>query len=241
MLSMRSPFRSALAAVAVSALVSACATKSAAPGPAPPHPTVASLHKVARQNLCVTEGEVREIGAGQMEVDSPAMRAIVAGSEPEVAELRFVYRGPTAQTTPLANGEVRRQVAIKLRAEDTCNVVYVVWRFEPESKIVVQTKKNPGQHTHRECGDRGYQTIPATETKQVAAPSPGDEHLLQARLTGETLEVFLDRDLVWRGNLGSDAQFSGPVGIRTDNARLAFEMAAFAGGSGDCGGIGDNR
>src|SRR5262245_41006941 len=133
MLSMNSArLRAALAAVAVSALVSACATKTTAPGPA--SATVASLHKVARQNLCVTEGEVRDAGGGQMEVDSPAMRAVVAGSEPEVAELRFLYRGPTTETSRLASGEVRRQVALKLRAEDTCNVVYVVWRFEPASK-----------------------------------------------------------------------------------------------------------
>ena len=233
MLSMNSArLWAALAAVAVSALVSACATKTTSPGTA--SATVSSLQKVPRQSLCVTEGEVRDAGGGQMEVDSPAMRAVVAGSEPEVAELRFLYRGPTSQTSALANGEVRRQVALKLRAEDSCNVVYVVWRFEPDSKVVVQTKKNPGKHSHRECGDHGYETILPTVTKQVPPPKPGDEHLLQASLTGEALQVFLDRDLVWQGNLGADTDFRGPVGIRTDNARLAFEMAALAGNSSDC-------
>ena len=237
--------RAALVIALVSVLVSACATKTTAPRPtsasASTSTSAASLHKISRQNLCVTEGEVRDAGNGQMEVDSPAMRAVVAGSEPEMAELRFVYRGPTTQTSALANGEVRQQVALKLRAEDSCNVVYVVWRVAPEAKIVVQTKTNPGQHSHRECGDHGYETIPPTETKQVPAPNPGDEHLLQARLSGEDLQVFADRALVWSGNLGDRADFSGPVGIRTDNTRLAFEIAALAGGSSDCGGLADNR
>jgi hypothetical protein len=240
MLSMHSArLRAALAAVAVSLLVSACATTTVSPSSA--SATVTSLRRIARQNLCVTEGEVRDAGGGQMEVDSPAMRAVVAGSEPEVAELHFVYRGPTSQTSALANGEVRRQVALKLRAEDSCNVVYVVWRFEPESKVVVQTKRNPGKHSHRECGDHGYETIPGIVTKQVPSPRAGEEHLLQATVTGEALQVFLDRELVWQGDLGTAADFSGPVGIRTDNARLAFEMAALSGNSSDCGGYAENR
>jgi len=217
-------------AIALCALVSACATKTVAPARA----TSTTLQKVERAKLCVTEGEVRDAGDGQMEVDSPAMRAVVAGSEPEVAELHFVYRGPTAQTSALANGEVRRQVALKLRAEDSCNVVYVVWRFEPESKLVVQTKANPGKHSHRECGDKGYENVAPRAAKQVPPPAAGEEHSLQARLTGEDLMVYLDRDLVWEGDLGSKADFSGPVGIRTDNARLAFELAALSGSSSDC-------
>jgi hypothetical protein len=182
----------------------------------------------------VTEGEVSDAGGGQMEVDSPAMRAVVAGSAPEVAELRFVYRGPTSQTSALANGEVRRQVGVKLRAEDSCNVVYVVWRLEPDSKVVVQTKNNPGKHRHRECGDGGYETVSPRTAIQVPAPVAGEEHLLQAGLKGRELDVLLDHQLVWQGDLGSNVDFSGPVGIRTDNARLAFEIAALSDDSTDC-------
>ena len=212
--------RAVIAAVAVSALLSACATtKANSPGAA--SATVTSLHKIARQNLCVTEGEVRDAGGGQMEVDSPAMRAVVAGSEPEVAELRFLYRGPTSQTSALGNGEVRRQVALKLRAEDSCNVIYVVWRFEPDSKFVVQTKRNPGKPATASAATMATRRFPR-RSRQVPPPKPGDEHLFQASLTGERLQVFLDRDLVWQGSLGAAADFSGPVGIRTDNARLAL-------------------
>ena len=222
---------SAACAVALSVLLSACATKTVQP----PSVTATTLHKVARADLCVTEGEVRDVGGGQMEVDSPAMRAVVKGSEPEVAELHFVYRGPTTETSRLANGEVRRQVALKLRAEDSCNVVYVVWRIEPESKIVVQTKANPGKHSHRECGDKGYENVAARTSKPVPPPAAGEEHLLQAQLTGENLVVYLDRDVVWQGEIGSNVDFSGPVGLRTDNASLAFEIAALSAPGGDCG------
>jgi len=221
----------AACAVALSVLLSACATKTVEPVSV----RSTTLRKVDRADLCVTEGEVRDAGGGQMEVDSPAMRAVVKGSEPEVAELHFIYRGPTSETSRLANGEVRRQVALKLRAEDSCNVVYVVWRFEPESKVVVQTKANPGKHSHRECGDQGYENVAPRASKPVPPPGAGEEHLLQAQLTGENLMVYLDRDLVWQGEIGSNVNFSGPVGLRTDNASLAFEIAALSGGSGDCG------
>ncbi len=39
----------------------------------------------------------------------------------------------------------------------------------------------------------------------------------------------MDRTLVWEGSLGDDAlSFDGPVGMRTDNVRLAFEFFADA-------------
>ena len=192
------------------------------------------ISKIDSSGLCVTQGEVRDAGSGKFEVDSPAMRAVVAGSDPAMAELRFLYKGPTSETRALANGEVRRQVALKLRAEDSCNVVYVVWRFEPESKVVVQTKKNPGKHRHRECGDEGYETIAARHVKRVAAPAENDEHRLEARLRGDELQVVIDGELVWEGDLASKADFTGPVGVRTDTTRHAFPIGAVPGRERDC-------
>ncbi|MEA2752645.1 MAG: hypothetical protein QOI41_6788, partial [Myxococcales bacterium] len=58
------------------------------------------------------------------------VRAVIAGDRSRAAELAFVYRGPSVSTAPLANGELRRQIGLKLRAQDTCNVVYVMWHVE---------------------------------------------------------------------------------------------------------------
>jgi hypothetical protein len=206
-------------------LLSACSPSTAA-RPMPGDVSTTDLRKVEAGALCVTDGKVRDIGSGVMEVNSPEMRAVVAGSAPEVAEMRFRYEGPTAETSALANGEIRRQAGLKLRAADSCNVVYVVWRFEPEARLVVQVKNNPGKHRHAECGDAGYQNVPPRKSSPVPLPLAGEEHFLQARLDGSDLSVYVDHELAWQGDIGSDATFGGPVGIRTDNARLVFEMAA---------------
>jgi hypothetical protein len=196
------------------------------------------MKKVDPRDLCVTEGSVHDRGGGQMEVDSPAMRAVVTGSSPEVAELRFVYEGPTNETSKLANGEIRRQAGLKLRAEDSCNVVYVIWRFEPESRLVVSVKNNPGKHKHTECGDGGYRNVDPRRSSPVPPLRAGEEHVIQAQITGSDLQVLVDRELAWQGPIGVEDASTGPVGIRTDNARLAFELAALSGGdsiAGACG------
>jgi hypothetical protein len=39
------------------------------------------------------------------------------------------------------------------------------------------------------------------------------------------MKVFADGSLVWEGSVGADALgFDGPVGIRSDNARLEVNM-----------------
>ena len=39
------------------------------------------------------------------------------------------------------------------------------------------------------------------------------------------MKVFTDNSLVWEGSLGPDAlSFDGPVGIRSDNARLQLDL-----------------
>jgi hypothetical protein len=41
------------------------------------------------------------------------------------------------------------------------------------------------------------------------------------------LKVFVDNSVVWEGSVGPDAlAFDGPVGIRSDNARLRIELRA---------------
>ena len=41
------------------------------------------------------------------------------------------------------------------------------------------------------------------------------------------MQVFADNSLVWEGSVGPDAlAFDGPVGIRSDNARLQIDLRA---------------
>ena len=143
------------------------------------------------------------------------------------AEIHFRYLGPTAATKPLASGEVRRQIGLKLRARDTCNVVYVMWHIEPDVRLVVAVKRNPGQGTHAECGTRGYVNLRPRRRAPVAAVRGGSSHTLRAVLQGETLTVWADGVLVWEGSVPPKLlDFDGPVGLRTDNAALELDYSA---------------
>src|SRR5215471_12265399 len=89
---------------------------------------------VPRIKMCVTEGVLEELKDSRLSVKVPKMRAVVAASTTPVAEARLTYLGPTSADAPLASGEMRRQFGLKLRAQDGCNLIYVMWRIEPESK-----------------------------------------------------------------------------------------------------------
>jgi len=182
---------------------------------------------VTRGDLCVTEGNISTDSANQLRVDSSKMRAYVNARTTEAIEARFRYLGGTAQESALGSGVVRRQFGLKLRAQNACNLVYVMWRFEPESKVVVSIKKNPGKTTSSECGNGGYQNIKPHHGGSVPALRPGEVHTLAAELHGNLLNVFVDHVNVWEGNLGPEgSDLAGPVGIRSDNARLRFDLEA---------------
>jgi hypothetical protein len=187
----------------------------------------AHLSPVSRANLCVTEGTVNPLPGQRLAVDVAKMRAYVnAYTQPE-AEARFTYLGATPNEAPLASGEMRRQFGLKLRAQDACNLVYAMWRIEPESKLVVSVKRNPGEHSSAQCGNRGYQNIKPRRSSPVPTLEPGATHSLRAQMNGAQMQVFADDSLVWEGSVGPDAlRFDGPVGIRSDNARLQIELDA---------------
>jgi hypothetical protein len=182
---------------------------------------------VARANLCVTEGTVEELPGRRLSVSVPKMRAYVNAYTQPVAEVRFTYLGSTGNEAPLASGEMRRQFGLKLRAQDACNLVYAMWRIEPESKLVVSVKSNPGEHTSAQCGNRGYQNIKPRRSVPVPTLRSGDTHVLRAQMNGAEMQVFADNSLVWEGSVGQDAlAFDGPVGMRSDNARLQIDLRA---------------
>jgi hypothetical protein len=189
------------------------------------NPQSVRLLPVSRANLCVTEGMIEELPGQRLSVNVPKMRAYVNAYTQPVAEVHFTYLGSTGNEAPLASGEMRRQFGLKLRAQDACNLVYAMWRIEPESKLVVSVKSNPGEHTSAQCGNRGYQNITPRRSLPVPTLSSGDTHVLRAEMNGAELRVLADNSLVWEGSVGPDAlAFDGPVGIRSDNTRLQIDL-----------------
>ncbi len=155
------------------------------------------------------------------------MRGVVAGDRSTTAELAFDYPGPSHVEVPLADGELRRQIGIKLRAQDTCNVIYVMWHVAPTPGIFVQVKSNPGQSTHAECGDHGYVTVSSTSGTQPPPIRVGEQHTLRADLAGNVLTVLADGALAWQGQLPAAAStFDGPVGSVRTTASSASSSAS---------------
>jgi hypothetical protein len=185
------------------------------------------LASVGRSQLCVTEGEIAEAAQGQLSVTASAMRAVIpASSRPDI-EARFAFLGPTDQTVALGSGEVRQQFGLKLRAADPCNLVYAMWRFAPKAGVVVQVKSNPGEHDSQTCRNHGYRDIAPSLARPVDAPALGRTYLLRAEMERSTLAVSIDGKAVWQGDLGSDAAaLVGPVGVRSDNAKLSLALLA---------------
>ncbi len=184
------------------------------------------LNRVSRDLLCVTEGTLQEAGQ-HVSVSVPKMRAYLTRWTSPVVVADFTYLGPSATEAKLASGETRRQFGLKLRAQDACNLVYAMWRISPESELVVSVKSNPGEHTSAECGNRGYHNVKPLHSSRVPVLRPGDKHSLGAEMNGEQLRVSVDGAIVWDGKVGMEALgFDGPVGIRSDNARLEIGLQA---------------
>jgi hypothetical protein len=106
-------------------------------------------------------------------------------------DARFTYLGPTAVQSQLGSGETRQQFGLKLHAHNACNLVYAMWRFTPESRVVVSVKRDQGLSTSSECGNRGYQNIKPRDSSAVPAPRAGDVHRLSVLFHGQQLRVFV--------------------------------------------------
>lgn len=180
---------------------------------------------VSRADFCITEGALEQVRSSRLVVTVPKMRAVVAASTAQLAEARLTYLGPTSAEARLGSGEMRRQFGLKQRAQDACNLVYAMWRTEPESGVIVSIKSNPGKHTSSECGNRGYRNIRPRRLSPVPILSPGDSHSFLAQMNGTEMRVSVDSIVVWEGDLGPEPlSFNGPVGVRTDNGRFEFEF-----------------
>lgn len=225
-----SPSPSASASASPSAPGSPSASASAdrsMPSSASAAPSLA-VSPIAADRLCVTKGAAA-LGS---RVTEPTLRGVALGSSGDAASLSFVFRGDTATSRELASGESRRQLGLKLRAQDGCNLLYVMWRLDPKPSLSVSLKHNPGKRTHQECGASGYTRLkparsPSTPLAPVPSLVPGASHTLRAELSSGELLAWIDDALVWRGPLPPTAlSLSGPAGLRSDN--VSFDLIAFA-------------
>ena len=181
--------------------------------------------RISRAHLCVTEGTiVAEPASSSFTVDSPKMRAYVNAVPLQSIQAHFTYLGASSREVRLGSGTMRRQFGFKLRAQDACNLVYAMWRIEPDSRVAVSIKRNPGMSTHEQCHAGGYINLKQTGAAEPPKIAVGQTHVLHAEMRGATLVVRADGVEAWRGDLGPViASFDGPVGLRTDNARFAFD------------------
>lgn len=182
-------------------------------------------------DLKVTLGAVSQTRSGFLTVVGPKERAQRKTGTHQDATLRFRYRGPSKRTSRLASGGFVRQIGLKMRTKDTCNLLYVMWRIEPAEEIVVTIKSNPGKSTHGDCGARGYTTIAniPLEDFDVTATTHS-AHRLRARVeekSGNFLCIVdVDGKTVWSGPLepGVIGPINGPVGFRSDNGSFIFKL-----------------
>ena len=186
--------------------------------------------QVKLDQLHVTNGKITRTSDERLEVSTKEMRAVLNFATAQEARVNLTYLGPTKEVSKLGSGEVRSQFGLKLRAQDNCNLVYVMWHFAPDKKIAVSVKRNPGESTHEQCLDHGYiNKFQPRVSKQPKPVSPDQRHTLGASMRGSELKVTADDEIVWEGDLGKVAlEFDGPVGLRSDNAHVVFDF--FVGG-----------
>jgi hypothetical protein len=177
---------------------------------------------IAEADLCVTKGRVESTS-----IEDPTMRGYARGWGGDAASLTFTYRGETFETRELAGGEARRQIGLKLRAQDSCNVVYVMWRLDPKPKLDISVKYNPLKKTHEECGADGYTKVKPIKKTFIPAFEYGKTHTLRAEIVGDELYAWIDDALLWQGTLPDFARsIKGPAGVRSDNVK--FDIVSLA-------------
>lgn len=217
--------------VSVSVLSSGCSNETAS----------AARSALGAQG-CFTSGSAADEDGGSILIEDAETRGVVPGTATAIgvlqeATMTFTYLGETEETVPLGSGLIRHQVGLKLRAQDPCNTLYVMWRLDDE-QIAIQVKRNPGEDTSAECGNAGYGTVRYVSTN-VPAVSVGQSHTLYARVRNQWIRVYVDGLLAWEGSLVTaatpyGADFTGDIGWRTDNASVWMELDDVGGYDPDC-------
>lgn len=193
------------------------ASPAAAPPPAQPLP------EPPLTCLSAGAGSWRD---GALLIEAPITRGIWPGTDGERAGIEVEVIGPTGQQAPAASGRVLQQVGLKLRAQDPCNVLYVMWPAAPATGLRVLVKANEGRSAFAQCGAKGYATLRPDATAGFAPLRAGEPRRLEAFIADRHLSVAIDGHTVWSGAIGAAAAaLAGPAGFRTDNLRV--QLRAF--------------
>ncbi len=174
------------------------------------------VHEIVDTSLCVTKGKLQK-----SQITAPTFRAVAPGEGGDAAQLQLIARDSKEQRA-LASGQIRRQVGLKLRAADACNLVYVMWRLDPKPMLEVSTKINPGMRNTSECGTAGYTKVkPSYHLPALPELLDGNKHVLRAEIAGDSLIAWVDDRVAWQGSLPADATtLAGPAGVRSDNLEV---------------------
>jgi hypothetical protein len=196
-----------------------------------------AMQFTGRNRLDVRVGEVKKTKSGYFTIDGPQVRAEMKNrSDGNSAHLRFRYRGPSRGSKRLASGELRRQFGLKLRAKDSCNVLYAMWQFYPREQIVLSMKRNRGKSTSKQCGAQGYTSLATARASALqSARNTATAHRLTAVIVKEGKTTYADvyadsKRVIHKQATGAFgvflAQVEGPAGFRSDNASLIFKFKA---------------
>lgn len=175
----------------------------------------------AVSSICVTRGALLAGG----KIDAPTFRGVALGTTGEGIGIDFVFHGKAAGSRALASGSFRRQIGLKLRAADGCNLVYVMWRLDPRQMLEVSVKANAGMTTHAQCGANGYTKVASTYDLAIPTLHVGEKHTLAAQIDGDNLTVWIDGRVSWVGRLPIVARsLHGLAGLRSDN--VSYDLIA---------------
>lgn len=166
---------------------------------------------------------------GALAIEAPITRGVWPGTDGERAGIEVEVLGPTGQQAPAASGRVLQQVGLKLRAQDPCNVLYVMWPAAPATGLRILVKANEGRSAFAQCGAKGYATIRPDSTAPFAPLRAGEPRRMEAAITGGQLSVAIDGHTVWSGTIGAAAAaLAGPAGFRVDNLRVQLRAFGLA-------------
>ena len=184
-----------------------------------------------RSDLRVSLGTISQTKSGYLTVVGPKERAVRTSGKHSQALLRFRYRGPSEKTAPLDSGAVIQQIGLKMRAMNTCNLLYIMWRIKPTEEIYIAIKRNPGKTKYEDCRANGYIELGRVPLKPLGITAATQKtHRLGASVT-ETAgryagEVTIDGRQIWSGGIDAKliSDISGPVGFRSDNGSFIFKL-----------------
>jgi len=192
-----------------------------------------AVKAVDYRNLKVTSGKIEQTKSGLFSIKHNTVRATEIrhpGGYARHAKLRFSFKGRSDKTRKLASGSIKRQIGLKLRAKNACNLVYVMWSFLPTERITVHTKRNPGKSKSKQCGNNGYKLLKKYDVPASKSALDGRTARLQADFVtkGSTyyVDVYVDNKRVI--SVPIDASFGsnvvGAAGLRSDNGKYLFRF-----------------